>query len=112
MKYKVKIRYTYQYFSMHITFEKIYELPFVPFYNMSLSDGDCCIDFVNTQYTKCCIMYELTDDIFVIYMTASLPRHYDVDEIDYLVNDKYNTWNRVDMTDIEEFKKFIKRNYE
>jgi hypothetical protein len=111
---KVRINISFAYGGWSIVFEKEFLLPFVPFFGMELSEtfGDHTneISLYNNDFTKTSIEYNITENLFDIYI-RNFWRYGVTDEtVDDIIDIYQRTgWTREDSTDIEELKKIMKK---
>ena len=112
---KTNINISYNYGGCVLNFEKEFNLPFIPFYGLQLTDTfknyENIIKLDNNEYIITNINYNIEDDIFNIYIRHKWNFPVSDETIYNIINifEKTN-WNRNDNTNIEELVKIMIRN--
>lgn len=117
MEHKIDIWHTNSYGYYEIRFRKVFNLPFVPFIGLTLSEGDddyeLDVELVNNDYTTTRIFYHVNRSEFEVNIRSPW-RHPVTDEtIDSLIETFEKAgWQRRDHTDIQELKSLMNREYQ
>ena len=116
MIYHIIINITYNYNSKHLSFSKMFELPFVPFYNMWLIDEKDGvkneIKIENNRFVNSIIEYEMNRRTFNIYIRENWKYPVSDETIDDILDKfKKTEWNREDNTDIIKMKQLMVDDY-
>jgi hypothetical protein len=107
--YKTKIFISYTFGSYDITFEKEFNLPFVPNPGISILDTDnemeMDIELYSTDHRYVSIQYDVKDDEFIIDIRKPMRKGFEIyDVIDSFSETK---WIRTDTTNIEQLIKML-----
>jgi hypothetical protein len=110
---KIEVEVTYSYGGWDMQFSKEIEMPAAPFYGMVLFEAnkdynELMIEFVNDDYTRTMIFYEVHTGKFSVGVRKSWKKPVRPDVIDSIIaNHELFKWKRQDSTDAEELKKLM-----
>lgn len=116
MKTIVNVEFYYRGFGLR--FRKEFDLPFTPFYNMTLYEGtideeENIIRLENSDYCKTFIIYDATKNLFDIDVHNIWKAPIAEDVIDDVIEVfRYFKWERTDTTDIPRLKDLMRDTYE
>ena len=108
---KTLIYVTYNYGGWSLCFKKDVELPFTPFYDMTLTFDDTSFHVTNNEYITSIIDYDLVKNRFLIEISNNWLGGVRDDVVDE-VFDIHSNWERIDTTDVSKLKELMNRNYD
>jgi hypothetical protein len=114
--FKVKIYISYNYGGWSINFEKEFELPFAPYYDLVLLDNsnnaENNISLVNNDYQITLITYDVVDNSFFVDIRNRWKYPVSDETIDDLIKTFTQTdWIRTDTTDLNKLKELMLREF-
>ncbi len=107
--HKWEVWVSYNFGCWNLIFKRDFILPFVPTRGMSLtfdSEREFSVDLVSEYKTVTSIDYDIEKKQFNVNVSETWPRGLNVDLIDEML-EKYQSWERQDTTDIEQFKQLV-----
>lgn len=112
--YETEINVSFNYGAQNLIFSKEFDLPFIVFYNLTLSDEkDGYINEVKICNNDCCvttISYNTSEDSFEVYVRNIWKSPVSDETIDDIINRFKNTnWSRDDSTNIDDLKNLMKK---
>lgn len=114
MKIYLKVKYSYH--SYYISFIKMIELDFAPYYDLILfeefdSESQNIIKLTNNEYQKCNIYYNIQHKYFDIYVENYWKQPVTNETIDDIIqNFNKGDWQRTDNINIEQLKELMYKN--
>lgn len=112
--HKVEFFVSFNYFGHSLSYSKLFELPFIPFYGLIMDfDDDIChtVELVNNDYTKTRIYYNIKDEQFVVDVSTYWKRPVSDDTIDHVLKE-YKDWECLRDTNIVMLKELMNRKKE
>lgn len=105
---------SFNYGAWHLSFKKIFDLEFAPFYNLDLmdlnDDYENIIHIKNNDYYRSIIYYDVNKKEFEVDVTELWKRPVRDDVIDDIIEKfKKSEWERTDNTNIDQLKELMNR---
>ena len=109
---KTEINISFSYGGWFLLFKRIFDLPFIPFMGLILTfddkkEYDIILENDEQQKYYTSISYSINKKQFEVNIGKTWRDKINSDHIDYLLK-KFSSWERVDTTNILEFKKLMK----
>jgi len=105
---KTRIYVSYNCGGWSLCFKTDIELPFTPFYEMSLMfDDEASFHVTNNNYTTSTIYYDLVKNRFLIEIRNNWGRGVRDDVVDEAL-EIHSGWDRIDTTDINKLKDLMR----
>jgi len=113
-KHRVEIWANYHYGGSHLSFSKSFDLPFVPFVGLILTDKykdeENEIRMEEHSYCHTTIIYDIREDSFLVDVRNVWPRAVSIEVIDDALKIFMKTgWKREDNTNLDDLKELIIR---
>ena len=113
-KHRVEIWVSYHYGGLYLGFSKSFDLPFVPFVGLILTDKykdeENEIRLEENKYCHTTIMYDIREDNFLVDVRNVWPRAASIEVIDNALDTfKKTGWIREDNTNLDDLKELMIR---
>lgn len=112
MQHTVDIDVSFYYGGWSLSFNKVFILPFAPFYDLEIDDKANTIELQNNDYCKTVISFNVNSNEFNIDNRNIWRNPLTEDTVDTIIEQFSDTgWERTDKTDEQYLKELMLRDY-